>query len=241
MYLLLDANVVAGYYLPRSLSSKRARVRIEMILDSIRSKNASHFLYIPNFCIAEVFSVFAKHAYGNWNSHVKRAGGSIDKRVYQSLRDQFASDIHNGSFFYHYELSRYHVLGIDLVAPLDHYFQITRGKGKRHVPAGTFDHLIVSMGIHLAHVHGAWDVCIITADDRLSKLIEKCKAGIPSPTVKRLKLDTAAAIAGKPFGPGIFPRCLNLKTATEAQLRTVLGTWPAVVDPVPEVYKWKRE
>ena len=63
MYLLLDANVTAGYYLSRSLDSKRAASRIENILNSIRSGATDHFLYIPNFCIAEVFSTFMKYAF----------------------------------------------------------------------------------------------------------------------------------------------------------------------------------
>lgn len=238
MYILLDANVVAGYYLPRSLTSKRARSRIETLIDSVRTGGSSHFLYMPNFCIAEVFSVLAKHAFGQWNPHVKRAGGALDKRVYQSLREQFANDIHNGSVIYHYELSRYHILGIDLVAPIDHHFQITRGVGRRHIPAGTFDHLIISMGIHLAHIHGSWNTCIVTADDRLSNVVAKCRQGIPAATVRRLKLTSAQDIAGKPFGPAIFPRCVNLKTAPDTLLRTVFDNWPLSVPSAPKAYRW---
>ena len=118
-YLLLDANVAAAYYLPRSHASKRVRERIEIILNSVRSGASEFFLYIPNFCIAEVFGVFAKQAFGRWNPHLKKLG-TIDKRVYKSLIKQFAADIHNARFFYHYELSRYHILGVDLIAPVDH-------------------------------------------------------------------------------------------------------------------------
>src|SRR4051794_28271159 len=89
MYLLLDANVTAGYYLPRSLPSKLARDRISNIFDSVRSGAEDHFFYIPNFCVAEVFSVFMKHAFGSWNNHL-RASGTIDKRVYNSLVTQFS-------------------------------------------------------------------------------------------------------------------------------------------------------
>lgn len=128
-YLLCDANVVAAYYLPRSMRSVRARTRIEAILNAVRSGGGNHFLYIPNICIAEVFSVFAKYSFGRWNRHLKKQG-TIDSRVYKSLVKQFETDIHNGHFFYQYELSRYHVLGVDLVAPVDHYFQISRGKGR---------------------------------------------------------------------------------------------------------------
>src|SRR5438552_18965336 len=106
MFLLLDAKVTAAYYLPRSTTSKKMSTRIENIFDSVRSGVMDHFFYLPNFCVAEVFSVFMKYTFGAWNRHVKKVG-TIDKRVYRSLKDQFQSDIHNGKFIYHYELSRY--------------------------------------------------------------------------------------------------------------------------------------
>ena len=78
MYVLLDANVTAGYYLPRSLNSVKAQQRIEILFDSVRSRQADHFFYLPNFCVAEVFSVFMKHSFGTWNKQVKK--GTIDTR-----------------------------------------------------------------------------------------------------------------------------------------------------------------
>jgi hypothetical protein len=195
---------------------------------------------VANFCVAEIFSTFAKHAFSTWNSHVIKAGGTIDKRVYLSLREQFTSDIHNGRFFYHYELSRYHILGVDLVSPIDHYFQMTRGRRRLHVPAGTFDQLLISMGVHLAHVHGADNVCLVSADDRLARLLGKCRDGIPARTVKRLKLDVAEEVAGKPFSEQLFPRCVNLKTATNAELAALFGAWPLPVGHMPKVYRWLR-
>jgi hypothetical protein len=36
---------------------------------------------------------------------------------------------------------------------------------------GTFDHLIISMGIHLAHIHGRENVAILSADDRLTDIL----------------------------------------------------------------------
>jgi hypothetical protein len=44
-----------------------------------------------------VFGVFAKHSFGGWNSQVRKKG-TIDTRVYRSLKKQFARDIHNGHF-----------------------------------------------------------------------------------------------------------------------------------------------
>ena len=50
MYVLLDANVTAGYYLTRSLRSKFATERIANIFDSVRTGESDLFFYIPNFC-----------------------------------------------------------------------------------------------------------------------------------------------------------------------------------------------
>lgn len=239
MYLLLDSNITAGYYLPRSLNSKKAKDRIQTIFDSVRSRESDHFFYLPNFCVAEVFSVFMKHTFGTWNSHVKKKG-TIDTRVYRSLVKQFETDIHNGAFIYHYELSRYHILGINLVAPVDHYFRFRRGKSRRVTPMGTFDHLIISMGIHLAHIHGRENVAILSADDRLTDILSKCLDGIPAATMRKLKLDTAEAVTGRKFESETFPRYANLKTATTADLEDLFGAWPPPVGTLPKVYRWTK-
>lgn len=239
MWFLLDANVTAGYYLPRSLNSKTAAKRIESIIDSVRSGVRNDFFYIPNICIAEVFSVFMKHCFGEWNKHLKKKG-TIDSRVYERLVRQFQADIHNGHFLYHYELNRYHVLGINLVAPIDHYFKISRGQKKNVIPMGTFDHLIISMGMHLAHIHGPENVCILSADDRLTDILKKCKSGIKKSTVKKLKLNIAEEVTGRAFGPTLFPKHLNLKTATKKELVAVLNDWPLPSGKTPKVYRWMQ-
>jgi len=237
-YVLLDANVTAGYYLPRSLNSVKARGRIENIFDAARSKQVDFFFYLPNFCVAEVFSVFMKHSFGTWNQHV--AGkGTIDTRVYKSLVKQFETDIHNGHFIYHYELSRYHVLGINLVAPVDHYYRFHRGKKRQAIPMGTFDHLIISMGIHLAHIHGRQNVLLVSADDRLTSILGKCSGGLAASTVRKLKLKEAGQLTGRQFKPDTFPRHVNLKSATTSDLQSAFGHWPLSVGNLPErVYRW---
>lgn len=243
MYLLLDSNVTAGYYLPRSLKSINARKRIEIIFDSIRSGQTKHFLYMPNFCIAEVFSVFMKHSFGSWNKQVKK---TINTKVYKNLVKQFQNDIHNGKFIYHLELNRYHILGINLVAPIDHYYQIgkkfTKKGGKKNlVPASTFDHLIISMGINLSHIHGSNNVCIISTDDRLTDVLTKCKTNIKRNVINNLNLSKANEITGKPFGPSIFPNHINLKDAKIAELHSVFGEWPLpVCNKLHGMYRWTK-
>ena len=156
------------------------------------------------------------------------------------LAKQFEDDIHNGKFIYHYELSRYHVLGINLVAPVDHYFRFYRGKKRNVVPMGTFDHLIISMGIHLAHIHGRDNVIVVSTDDRLLNILGKCRTTIPTPTIKRLKLDKAEKLTGRIFHPDTFPDGVNLKTATSLQLKRAFGVWPLPVGRIHGVYRWTR-
>ena len=228
MYILLDANVTAGYYLPRSLNSSAVAERIRIIFDSVRSGASKHFFYIPNFCVAEVFNVFMKYAYGHWNPHVRKTGGTIDKRIYGGLIKQFQNDIHNGRFLYHYELSRYHVLGINLVAPIDHYYKFTHNP--RSSPMGTFDHLIISMGIHLAHIHGPENTVIISSDKRLTDILDKCRGGLTQKTIDKLKLNIAEEVTGRPFSPSLFPKCCNLRSARKRDLEQLFGIWPLPIN-----------
>lgn len=237
VYVLFDTNLVLGYYLPRALDFRTARSRVRTLVDSVRSGQSNHFFYLPNFCIAEVFSSFAKYSFGQYNRHVARNGGTIDTRVYQSLCGQFRRDIHNGRLFYQLELNRYHVLAIDLVAPIDHYFKIRR-TNRWSNPAGTFDQLIVGMAIHLAHVHGQDNVVLVTADSRLTDLVQKCRQDISEQTIERLKLQDASDVAGKDFGPDIFPEALHLGRCRDVDLGRLLGEWPLPVGHVGGVYKY---
>ena len=84
-------------------------------------------------------------------------------------------------------------LGVDLVAPIDHYFKIQK-KGKFSTPAGTFDHLIVAMSVHLGHIYGVDNVAILSADTRLTQVVEKCRCHI------RLKTVEKSATSGKAGG-----------------------------------------
>jgi hypothetical protein len=252
-YILLDANVPAAYYLPRNTSSEKTKTRAEILFNSARSRKRDFFFYLPNFCVAEVFSVFMKYSFGHWNNHVKQKP-LIDTRIYNSLVKQFESDIHNGTFIYHYELARYHVLAINLVAPVDHYFQISRSRPNKKAtpnkentkkkpkvsPMGTFDHLIIAMGIHLTKIHGSENVAIVSADTRLTNVLAKCKTMIPLATKKKLQLDQAEKLTGIDFKPTSFPHHINLVHSSVADLKTLFGDWPLPAGKVPRTYRYMK-
>jgi hypothetical protein len=235
LFCLFDASVIAAYYCPLFTRSPKVTERARILIEAVRSRKRSHFFYIPNFCIAEVFSVFMKYAFSNWNRHLRK--GRIDRRVHNSLRDQFQEDIHNARLFYHYELSRYHVLAMNLIAPIDHHYKLSKRKkgGGDALPAGTFDHLILAMGIHLVKIHGNDNVIIITSDDRLSKVADKCKKDIPYSVKRRLCLDKASSLTGIDFKPENLPLVINLKTASRTKLKDIFGEWP-----LPSKKKYKR-
>jgi hypothetical protein len=224
VYCLFDTSVIAAYYLPRSHKNPKVSELATKIIESVRSGGSKNFLYIPNFCIAEVFSTFCKYTYGSWNRQVK--GAPIDSRVHESLRDQFSRDLHNGTVFYHYELTRYHVLGINMVAAIDHYYTLGHiGKHPRK-PAGTFDQLIVSMALQLVKIHGTNNVVLITADHRLAKLVARCRKMIPDTPRKKLRIKWIEEFVGIDFKPENFPLILNLNKENEISLKHVFGIWP---------------
>jgi len=173
-FCLLDANLVAGYYLPESLKSMKARNRVKTIIESVRKGACPEvFLYVPNFCIAEVFRVFARYCWATWDSTVeKHLPGGLDQRKYKTYCRKFHQDIHNGMLIQQVELNRYHVLATDLISPVDAYYQYYRhrpgGKRYRKQMMSAMDHLIIGMGIHLTRVHSRGNFAILTADNRLT-------------------------------------------------------------------------
>ena len=103
---------------------------------------------------------------------------------------------------------------------------------------GTFDHLIISMGIHLARIHGRENVVVVSADNRLTDILAKCKSGIKRATLKRLRIDIAEEVSGMRFEPELFPMHVNLKSARECDMSQVFGAWPIPVGRVRDVYRY---
>lgn len=225
LHVLLDACAVIPYYVPTATRSTKLTRRITAVIDGAKEKGSSIQLSIPNFCIAEVFSVFMKHGFSGWSKHVKT---KLTKTQYLRAVERFQEDIHNGSVILQYELNRYHILGINLVAPVDHHYQMVRvkaqkGKKRRPQPAGTFDQLIISMGVQLARVYGAENTLILTADRRLAELAGKCRAGIAEGTKTKLGLDRCPEIVGLEFVPETFANVLDLQRAPRKEAEALLG------------------
>ena len=230
-YVLLDASLVAGYYLPAAGRHARAQARIIPLIESVRNGLSPNvFLYIPNTCIAEVFDTLAKYRHGaKWNAHVKKAlPRGLTKKAFLNLRAKFASDIHNGAVIYQCELNRYHVLASDLISIVDNTYRHYRGR-KNVRPMGTKDHLIVGMGIHLAKVHGHDNFAIMTSDHRMAALVDRARR-VRMSRARQLGLVEIAGCLGLRYGEvRVFPRILNLASCRNQDLQHFFGEWPPPV------------
>ncbi|MHC4621536.1 MAG: hypothetical protein ACYTEQ_27660 [Planctomycetota bacterium] len=182
-------------------------------------------LLIPNICIPEVFSIFAKYRFGKGNPQVKKTVSDLD---YWRARLEFQNDIHNGKHIQQFELTRYHILAADLVAPVDHHFKYYRtraGKKRRKLPMSASDHTIIGMGIELVKCRGADNVLLVTADDRFAHILEKAKR-VPRRTAAKLGLLRMAEDLGLLYNPLIYPEVVNLAAARKSELDAKFGEWP---------------
>jgi len=238
-YLLVDSCVVATYYIPESARHAKLPERARILIESIgRDSSGRRVLLIPNFCIGEVFGVFAKYRFGKWNKQVKKR---IDDIQYRLVRLRFHNDIHNGMLFQQYELSRYHILAADLISTVDHKYEYYRSRRKknRKIPMGTFDHLIIAMGIELVKSRGWENVLLVTADHRLAHITGKATR-VKRASAATLGLIRIASDLGLEYGPRIYPRVLNIATAGRARLQECLGEWPILAGSVREDEKTDR-
>lgn len=220
-YVLLDANIVAAYFIPEAIRSKTALRRTEILIEAVRKRAVDDIeLLLPNICIPEVFGVFAKYAYGKYNKQVTR---TIDTRRYRTAREKLREYIHNGAVLHQYELNRYHILATDLIAPIDHRFQIR--KKKRFNPMSATDHLVVAMGIVLARLHGQASVVVFTGDRRMADAVQRATK-LKRTTVDSMRLAARAEELGYEWGHQLFPRVINLVEAKDQELELSLGRWP---------------
>jgi hypothetical protein len=221
-YLLLDANVTIDYFVPDP-ANRPCPDRIQTIVEAVRNRAADEVvLFVPNICIPEVFGAFAKHTLGgSWNPKSL----NLDRRRHETVRNGFRTYLHNGAVFHQYELDRYHVLATDLITPVDHWFQIRRGKKARRIPMGGIDHLVIAMGIVLARLNGQPNVAILTTDLRMVQSVDRARR-LPPKTAEKLRLPDRARQLGYRWRPDIYPTMLDLKRAPNRDLEALFGEWP---------------
>lgn len=225
-YVLLDANVPAAHFAPKSTGNRTLLARAAAMLSGATPNFDVQFL-IPNFCIAEVFSVFEKYRWGRtWNTHVKPAN-TLTPTEFAGARAGFRLAIHNASGILQVELDRYHVLCVDLISPVNNAYKISRNRGgrkKQSRPGSTYDMLIAAMGIWLAQQHGRENFTIVTGDQRLADVLYRARSAALSQAIKAHLTGTAASL-GLTYGPELYPEVLDLAHASKAELRARFPNW----------------
>ena len=232
-FILLDASVILGYYVSEAATNAESARRIHTILESVRHHHLDAHLYIPNIVVAEVFCQLARLCYSKWDKRVSSkfpgARKTLDTRRYKSACDKFRRDIHNGALMYQYELNRYHVLALDLIAPVDKHRKFYR-KEKNVRSMGASDLLIGAMAMHLTRVHGRENVVLLSNDRRMSAIFGSAAPKMNANTAIDLGLYSACKKLG--FGTWraeIYPRVLDLARCKDAALVEFFGAWPLSV------------
>lgn len=225
-YVLLDANVPAAAFAPKTTGNQTLLARASAMLKGSTPDFDVKFL-MPNFCIAEAFAVFEKYRWGRtWNAHVK-AINTLTPTEFVNARAGFRSAIHNASGILQVELDRYHVLCVDLISPVNNAYKINRnrgGKKKPSRPGSTYDMLIAAMGIWLAQQHGRGNFTIVTGDQRLADVLYRARSVALSRAISTHLTDTAASL-GLTYGPDLYPEAIDLAHASKAELRARFPNW----------------
>ncbi len=167
IYYLLDTSALGHIY---TRENPRLTELLEYIfLQRIRGRA---FLYLPNFCVPEIFNIFARNRYR------KRI---INDSQYENLRTAFRDHIRNRKTLYSYDLNRYHNINTDIIFTAEHTTAPLRPSRRAGIEASkcslsALDILIIAMGIELKHVHSGNDVYLVTNDERLSNVCNKIKS-----------------------------------------------------------------
>ena len=227
-YVLLDANVIAGYYFPQTLQNcPVAAKRIKVIIDSVKKGNCHDIkLLAPNICVAEAFTVMSKRAITQWADKPKKEiSGSIDLRTYKKKRKEFADDIHHSNVIESVELQRYHVLAKHFISPVDHKTVLKDHSGKPLPELGGTDQLIGGMGIWLSRFLGKERFVILTTDYRLAKILKKAK-NLNTERARKLGLyEIAKEIEMNWWGPDVYPNIIDIERDSDNDLRKFFGIW----------------
>lgn len=231
-WLLWDTSVILPYYVPELACDDKSLQRINTILEAVRHHHLAAHCYIPNIAVAEVFTALDRACFSSWDKQTsKKFGGngkSLDKRKHKTARENFRKHIHNGVLFYQYELTRYHILGLDLIAPIDKHRKYYRKGNVRSM--GASDLLIGAMAMDLVRIHGQENVCLVSTDRRMNAIFSQVPQSLNQSTVESLGLDKTSQKFG--FGKwdsSLYPNVLDLARCTDTDLSDALGKWPLQV------------
>ena len=123
----------------------------------VEKANGLAFLYIPQFCVPEVFNAFARFFYRDKKIGVEQ---------YTKWKNEFIKAVGSRRILYCYDLHRYHNLNTHKIFKFEHRTSYLQREGA----LSTFDILIIAMGMELKKIHYPSNVSILTRDKRLRRI-----------------------------------------------------------------------
>ena len=159
IYYLFDASALILFY-------QKANKKLDEIFVS-KAKNES-FIYVPQFCVPEVFNTFARLYYRD---------KKISEDIYNQYCVAFKEHVSSRKVIYCYDLHRYHNLNAHQLFIYDHTIPYDHINSTKSL--STLDILIISMGMELKRIHPPQDVFLVTADKRMQTVCKACPSEFP--------------------------------------------------------------
>jgi hypothetical protein len=206
MTYLFDASAAVELYAAGNAKVEKAA---RFIVDQKRVHRQAA-LYIPNFCVVEVFNTLARKRFKD---------GILEEAQYENSLKRFRDDVHWGRTLYSYDLNRYHVIGADEIIPIEHH--VASEHERDHL--STFDILIIAMACELAYIGRAEDTFLVTCDKRIQKVVEQFKT---TDVAKREGWKIPSPMDDHGVKRWVPPNVLYLPTLRSGQIRPVQGQSP---------------
>jgi len=164
---LIDTCAWVHYY----KGNEKVKALLNHIIEQKGLKRAT--LFMPSFCIAEVFNTFARWRYrGN---DIK-----ISEDEYTAIKTAFRNHVRRGVIISEYPLHIYHIYNTDHIIPFEHQWEIDKGEA-----LSTFDILIIAMGVELVRHFGDSCVRVLTAEKRLTNICNKLRGTVTNDMKKK--------------------------------------------------------
>jgi len=202
---LFDASAAVELYLP---GDRRVKNAVSFICDQ-KTKFHEAMIYIPSFCIAEVFNTFAwKHFRPSKDDEL------LTKADYDECLKNFRDDVHWGRTFYPYELHRYHIVAADRIIPFEHHFALK--DDYKHL--STFDILIIAMACELAYTGIREETYLVTCDKRMKVVVDKFRNFDLDELKRTTPLGPLGEIEKRRWFP---PICIDAKNIRQVEIESI--------------------
>lgn len=157
---LLDTCAWVNYY----KAEHKVKVLLDHIIEQRGLKKAT--LFMPSFCIVEVFNTFAK-----WRYRRK----DIKEQDYEDIKKKFRDHVRKGALISEYPLHIYHIYNTDYIVPFENQWDLGHNQ-ENHL--SSFDILIIGMGMELVKHYGDKPVKILTCEKRIANLCNYLRSSV---------------------------------------------------------------